>query len=167
MCPVSQDTWNPFLASRTTRAHEALATIWSWKAHRRWKVAESGPGGAQAHPEPGQETEPPGSDASSIPAWLSPNKGDSGAWEEPEWDIGEAPPPAGADWFRGWRGEDIGSLRREKPRPLLRAGPRGAVGWRGWRRRQGEKPERREKVGAAGAGAWRRLGGQARKKNRG
>ena len=81
MCPVSQDTRNPFLSFPYNEGtHEALATIWSRKPIEGGKLQNPGPEGRKPTPSRGRRTAlPPGSDASSIPAWLSPNKRDLGA----------------------------------------------------------------------------------------
>lgn len=85
MCPVSQDTRNPFLSfpynEGTHETHHLVP-----KAHRRWKVAKSGPGGAQAHPEPGQEGLRflPEVTRAQSPSPALPKQRDLGAPEEPK-----------------------------------------------------------------------------------
>lgn len=77
-------------------------------------------------------------------------------------DIGAAPPPAGADWWRDWRGKvAIGPGECQFPRLAVEGRDLGGqwmgAGGGGGRERS---PERWKKVGSAGAGAWPWQGGR-------
>ena len=119
MRPISQDPRNPFLSFPYHEGtHEALATIWSRKPIEGGKLQNPGPEGRKPTPEPGQEN------CASSRKWRELNPSLALPKQKGSWgpgrslnDIGEAPPPAGAEWWRGWRGEKaIGSAECQCPR---------------------------------------------------
>lgn len=143
--------------------HEALARSCPETTQRMESCRSRAGRGPSPTPSSGRRGMlPPGSDASSIPAWLSPNKRDLGApggasmtLEKPR--LQPARIGAGAGEAR-WR---LAAVNASAPAWWLRGGDSGNCGWErvsgGGEERS---PERRDKVGAARAGTWRWLGGR-------